>query len=314
MKRYIIKSINDKDASLWEISTGKIENVELDKLNDLRKKHKVYGLDSENKILTPFTIGRIPEEANKIHTLSFKCTDSIDRLKIKLSLIGAEYREIFDDECIKALLVTTKNKDCTIYSESGFLLRNEMGVYWGTFNRLEYCRKIDLSEVSNIPDKKLTRLFYSCTALEEVIFPKHVLKNIKGMEQTFAYTSIKSIDLGEILENSKIESLTGCFECCTELKEVKGLDRVNTENLLSLIKTFYNTGLEELDLNSWNVKNLRVAHLMCAGSENLKRVNIKSWELSDMLMRASNNMFRDCRNIEHIECDLITKENVFYFL
>lgn len=314
MSRYVIKSINDKVASLWEISTGKIENVELNKLNEFKNEHKVYGLDSENKILTPFTIGRIPEESNKIHTLSFKCTESIDRLKIKLSLIDAEYKEIFDNECIKALMVTTKNKECTIYSESGFLLRNEMCVYWGTFNRLEYCRKIDLSEVSNIPDKKLTRLFYRCTELEEVIFPKHVLKNIKGMEQTFAFTSLKSVDLGEILENSTIESLTGCFEGCEQLVEVKGLDRINTEKLLSLIKTFYNTGLEELDLNSWNVKSLRVAHLMCAGSENLKRVNIKNWKLSDMLMRASNNMFRDCRNIEHIECDLITKENVFYFL
>lgn len=65
------------------------------------------------------------------------------------------------------------------------------------------------------------------------------------------------------------------------LKEIEGLDFVNTSLMTNCSLMFYkNMGIKELNLESWDMSNVRNVSFMFAGCLNLEKLYVSSWDVS----------------------------------
>ena len=65
------------------------------------------------------------------------------------------------------------------------------------------------------------------------------------------------------------------------LKEIEGLDFVNTSLMTNCSLMFYkNMGVKELNLESWDMSNVRNVSFMFAGCLNLEKLYVSSWDVS----------------------------------
>ena len=108
---------------------------------------------------------------------------------------------------------------------------------------------------------------------------------------------ISKVTKVEIKDNIKIRSFSFWFYNMSSLKEIVGLDKIDTTNLLSMSATFKNcSSLTELDLSSFNTKKVTIMSSLFSGCSNLKTIYVgDNWSVDNVTY--SEDMFKDCTKL-----------------
>ena len=108
----------------------------------------------------------------------------------------------------------------------------------------------------------------------------------------------KKITKVVIEDNIKLDSLLILFAGLENLKEIDGLDKIDTTDVESMAGMFYNCkSLEKIDISSFNTSKLKNTSSMFNGCENLTTIYVNdTWNLDKV--EYSDNMFKDCFKIE----------------
>ena len=113
-------------------------------------------------------------------------------------------------------------------------------------------------------------------------------------------SNLLSVDLSK-LKISKIKSMHKMFLGCTTLKEIKGINDLNTSNIEDMSSMFEKChNLENIDLSSFDTSNVENMELMFNECPNLKEIkgitNFKTSKVNNM-----HGMFSNCTKLEYID-------------
>ncbi|MBQ3618442.1 MAG: BspA family leucine-rich repeat surface protein, partial [Bacteroidales bacterium] len=93
-----------------------------------------------------------------------------------------------------------------------------------------------------------------------------------------------------------------CFAGYTGLKEIEGIEYLNTENYTSFFRMFYNcSSLENLDLSSFNTAKLEYMDEMFNGCTSLKTVKLNGPNFTTSQVTKMNIMFLNCKSLETVD-------------
>lgn len=110
-------------------------------------------------------------------------------------------------------------------------------------------------------------------------------------------TSIKFV--GEWDSNS-LNDMTSMFNQCTNLEVIKGIEKINPENVTKMTSSFISCRkLKELDLSSWNTPRLESTNRMFYYCSELKKLNLSNFStrnLTDVYY-----MFYGCNSLEELD-------------
>ena len=141
--------------------------------------------------------------------------------------------------------------------------------------------------LNNVTMQSFYDLFDGCTELQYVN-----LKDIKSLYDdsrrmfygcsNLRYVTFDNVDL------SNVTNLSQMFYNCNSLKEIEGLNQLNTSNVQNIDKMIYNTSLETIDLTGLDVSSVTsLTH--CEYINNTNSLIINNWNLASYNNTTSNN-------------------------
>ena len=99
------------------------------------------------------------------------------------------------------------------------------------------------------------------------------------------------------------------FRGCRELKEVIGLENLNTAQVIDMNSMFEGcSALTHLDLSSFNTARVRCMYSMFQGCRSLKSLDLSSFNGS--AVEDLQNMFADCTALTHLDLSYFYPKNV----
>ncbi len=130
------------------------------------------------------------------------------------------------------------------------------------------------------------------------------IKKIDASEEQISLmpwsTDSKSKKITKVVveDNIKLDSLLILFAGLENLKEVEGLDKIDTTDVESMAGMFAGCkSLKTIDLSSFNTSKLKNTASMFSGCENLTTIYVNdNWNVNNV--ESSDNMFKDCKNLE----------------
>lgn len=219
---------------------------------------------------------------------------------------------------------------------------------WGTLCPLVW---IDLThwDASQVTDTRL--MFNNATQLHEIdltglnlskvenadaMFRNCGLVRIKGLE-AIRLDSCTSLDrraldqyngfFGHCIQLEDIGYLSGwdmsqkdsilSFAGCIKLTSMPGIEKWNTSNVTSLAGVFNNSGIKEVNFNSWDTKNVTTLESFCRFCPQLTKVDLSAWNTISVVN--VKNLLGGCGNLKSVNLsgwDLSNVEdysNIFYY-
>lgn len=82
-------------------------------------------------------------------------------------------------------------------------------------------------------------------------------------------------------QGNALGKMAATFSNDPKLSEIKGIEDFNVSNVWDLSDTFQNTGLMNLDLHKWDVRNVRTFVHMLDSTSKLQTLNLSGWKLYD---------------------------------
>lgn len=99
------------------------------------------------------------------------------------------------------------------------------------------------------------------------------------------------------------------FEGMEKLTTIKGLNRLNTENITDMYSMFRGCSLlQELDLSNFNTGNVMNMEEMFKGCHFLKKLNLSTFDTTKVKSMA--RMFRDCSSLQELDLRSFNTINV----
>ena len=122
-------------------------------------------------------------------------------------------------------------------------------------------------------------------------------------------TNLYSIDLSNF-DFSQIFNLAGLFNNCNKLKEIKGINKINTSNITNMRIMFQCCNeLEYLDLSSFDTSNVNDMSWMFNECKKLKEIKgINNFKTSNVINM--NTMFQCCNKLEYLDLSSFDTSNV----
>lgn len=170
-------------------------------------------------------------------------------------------REKIQEDKLTAVTIETGNENIYIPKEHKFIVTK--GFLTDIVNVFNHCNTLRTINMENFDFSEITTMswwFSDCENLKEIIFPKHAnCGKLKRLNNCFAYTNLKIIDLSFMTCNEKIEfistfhkskstkitlpkcyveNLQRCFLGCKELKEIIAPLHINLHIENILLSTF----------------------------------------------------------------------------
>lgn len=111
------------------------------------------------------------------------------------------------------------------------------------------------------------------------------------------------------------ESLDALFFCCTELRSITGLERIDLSDCRSLSCTFYMCGVQDLDLSGWNTAH--ITDMSCLFYRCFARsIDVSGWDTSQVVDMSS--MFYQCQGamacgVEAFDTSNVTDMGCMFF-
>ncbi|WP_279053706.1 BspA family leucine-rich repeat surface protein [Hoylesella timonensis] len=99
------------------------------------------------------------------------------------------------------------------------------------------------------------------------------------------------------------------FECCINLKDIKGIRNLNTENVTDMFYMFSNCqALISLDLSNFNTQNVTNMTWMFSGCEALTSLDVSNFNTQNVIYMLG--MFQDCKALTSLDVSNFNTQNV----
>ena len=170
----------------------------------------------------------------------------------------------------------------------------------GMFQSCEQLEYLDLSKWDTSNATNMNYLFNQCYKLKTIKGINRLIKNkSKTIIGIFQYCkNLEYLDISE-WDISNISNMDFIFAACSKLKEIKGLNKLKTNKVVSMQGIFYQCyELEYLDLSNWDTTNVTNMNYMFYECNKLKYLNLLNFSVNcstkDMLI------FDKLNNLEFI--------------
>ena len=138
---------------------------------------------------------------------------------------------------------------------------------------------------------------------------KFILNSIVNMDNMFRdLKNIISVESMNAYKNStlKIISAISAFQECPNLKEVTiNDDSFDTSELKSTSKMFYNSGLNKINLNNFNARNVENMSFMFGSCESLTSLSLEKFDTSNV--KDMSYMFSNCKSLTSLKLNFNTQ-------
>lgn len=194
----------------------------------------------------------------------------------------------------------------------------------------------DLELTTTLPsDPGISRLFYGQQGIKVVklCFDLSSLQNIN--EIFCGCTNLEEVDFST-LDTSNIKHFNGLFRECTSLSKIRGIEDLNTKNLINLFRTFDGvsqitsinlekwdtskvtdltstfsncTNLREVNISTWDTHNVTSMQSTFEGDVNIEKLDLSKWDVSSVKRFLS--MFARCNNLKEVSVESWNTESAF---
>ena len=194
---------------------------------------------------------------------------------------------------IKILIETKENKDKILLFNQNNNNKEEIE------NNIKVYLENKIVQIKNINDHYIINHNFEKNKKYEIKIVFN--KEITDLKQFFENCrEILTIDLS-YFKTSKVNNMELMFNKCQKLKEIKGMNKIRTNNVINMYSMFqYCNELEYLDLSSFDTKNVTNMGLMfsnCYKIREIKGINqFNTINVIDM-----HSMFEYCNELEFLD-------------
>ena len=166
------------------------------------------------------------------------------------------------------------NNDTIYYytpAEVIYLNSNSMGL----FESLGVLQEIDMTNFNSKHLKLANSMFYNCSSITSITFGEDFnTSNVTSMSYLFNGTSeLVTLDIS-MFNTSKVTDMNSMFEGTSKLKELYLGDNFNTSNVTNMAWMFTGSGLENLDLSSFDTSKVTKMNSMFGNMSSLVSLNL----------------------------------------
>ena len=121
--------------------------------------------------------------------------------------------------------------------------------------------------------------------------------------------NLETVDITNVIYNH-VPNLYSTFAGCTKLKQIIGLEKIDTSSITNMELAFYGCeNLETLNLSSFNTSNVTNMRFMFSGCSNLKEIKgLESFNTSKVTN--FDSIFWDCDNLTSLDLRSFSFESV----
>ncbi len=176
--------------------------------------------------------------------------------------------------------IQVKNLEITSVKFDSTVLNDEKArfMFDGWFD----LKEVDLSGLNTSSVTDMSYMFDSCLSLVAVKFGGAFdTSKVTSMESMFQYCSaLKTVDLNGI-DTSSVENMATMFWGCQELESIAWGASFDVSGVFDMAYMFADcSSLTELDLSSWNTKNVEFISSMFQNCKNLVTINVgEGWNV-----------------------------------
>ena len=184
-------------------------------------------------------------------------------------------------------------------------------------NMFENCKSLEFLDLTNFDTSNaitLKGIFKGCESLKQIKgLNNFITNNVLDFSEMFSSCSnIISLDVSNF-NTSKANDLSFVFNKCINLKELKGLEKLNTRNVVNFSGMFCScSNLIFLDLSNFKTKKAEVMSKMFEGCSKLETIKGLYNFVTDNV-KNMNFMFCGCKKLEYLSLAKFNTSNVEYF-
>lgn len=120
-------------------------------------------------------------------------------------------------------------------------------------------------------------------------------------------TNLTSVEFVGEWDCTYIEDIVSMFRNCTNIKTIKGIEKLNTENATTMMSMFNSCdSLTELDLSSFNTEKVTSVYFMFYNCPSLEKLDLSSFVMTKV--NNMSNMFGNCPSLNYIKCTQAFKD------
>ena len=226
--------------------------------------------------------------------------------KIKIKLIKPNNNE--EELAYSNKFIPNEEGAYIIEIEIPELIKDCSYMFYGCTNITD----IDLSTFDFQSTTYMNDMFNYCINVKEIKFSQFEIKNVINTSYMFNYCkNLLAIDLSKI-NTENVVSMAGMFQHCEKLKklDLSNFDIKNNTQLSCMFNDCYE--LEEI-IFSQNFDTEKVVFMpwMFYGCENLRNLDLTSFEFDKSIIRDMSQMFIGCDKLEEIK---VNEQNKKFFI
>ena len=226
--------------------------------------------------------------------------------KIKIKLIKPNNNE--EELAYSNKFIPNEEGAYIIEIEIPELIKDCSYMFYGCTNITD----IDLSTFDFQSTTNMNDMFNYCINVKEIKFSQFEIKNVINTSYMFNYCkNLLAIDLSKI-NTENVVSMAGMFQHCEKLKklDLSNFDIKNNTQLSCMFNDCYE--LEEI-IFSQNFDTKKVAFMpwMFYGCENLRNLDLTSFNFNKNVIRDMSQMFIGCDKLEEIK---VNEQNKKFFI
>ena len=226
--------------------------------------------------------------------------------KIKIKLIKPNNNE--EELAYSNKFIPNEEGAYIIEIEIPELIKDCSYMFYGCTNITD----IDLSTFDFQSTTNMNDMFNYCINVKEIKFSQFEIKNVINTSFMFNYCkNLLAIDLSKI-NTENVVSMAGMFQHCEKLKklDLSNFDIKNNTQLSCMFNDCYE--LEEIIFSqNFDTKNVVFMPWMFYGCENLRNLDLTSFNFNKNVIRDMSQMFIGCDKLEEIK---VNEQNKKFFI
>ena len=178
----------------------------------------------------------------------------------------------------------------------------------------EECTNIISLDFSNFDAPKVNnmyRLFYKCIKLKEIKGLDKLISNkiINICSMFQSCTSLVNLDLSNS-DTSNVSNMQYLFKDCSKLKEIKGINLINTKKVVNIYGMFQSCSeLQYLDLTNLDTSNVTNMEYIFDKCSKLKEIKGSNTFITSKV-KTMEGMFRFCFELQYLDLSNFNTSNV----
>ncbi|MCL0312173.1 BspA family leucine-rich repeat surface protein [Apilactobacillus sp. TMW 2.2459] len=166
------------------------------------------------------------------------------------------------------------------------------------FSDNDQLMSLDLSNFNTSSVLNMKSMFDGDTKLKSINVSNFSTSLVSDMSGMFNETNnLLSLDVSGF-DTSRVTNMSKMFNKSKSIYNDPGVSSFNTMNVVDMSEMFsFTKNLDSMDLSQWNVSNLRNAYSMFYGT-GLRNLNLKGWSVKNCNVE---NMFADASSLESLD-------------